>query len=93
MSIVGSTALNGHGRGVTRKRRSILSVNADRRDMTKGTKAMARAIAHPEPTKSGPGRGNKRINSLNPLSSSETVLLSQARTVIKEFGVDSEQVA
>ena len=80
----------------------ILSVNVHRRHVKRSTVAMAVAIAHPESVKRGPKK-KRIINSVNNSNqslaeslistASEGVMLSQARAVIREFGVDSEVVS
>jgi len=72
----------------------ILSVNVHRRHIPKGTQAMALAIAHPEPVKIQGKREKGKSLSVSKIDNDvSNSMLSHARTVIKEFGVDSEQVA
>lgn len=61
---------------------------------------MAMAIAEPDPEKRGGDRGNqyqKQVASFtNKLATENEVhktMLSRARTILREFGADSEQVA
>jgi hypothetical protein len=56
----------------------VISANIHRRHMTKGARAMAEAMLHPEPEKGG--RGQKTVQ---PLDSFSKQSLSQARTVLR----------
>jgi len=56
----------------------ILSVNIERRSLTAGQKAMARAIMYPEPNPAG--RAGGIVKGLN---NSDRVMLSQARAILR----------
>ena len=62
----------------------ILSANVERRSLTAGQKAIARALVSPEATdKGGRPRKGETVKSLN---SSERVMLSQARLILRVLG-------
>jgi hypothetical protein len=59
----------------------ILSANVERRSLTAGQKAMARALASPEAKRTG--RAGGIVKSLN---NSDRVMLSQARIIVRWLG-------
>jgi hypothetical protein len=64
----------------------VISVNINRRHMTKGQRAMAMAMIHPEPEKGGRGKKGK-VN-----LEFSSMLLSQARTVFAQTPDAAKQV-
>jgi hypothetical protein len=67
----------------------ILSVNVHRRHIPKSISAMAMAIVQPEAVHKG-GRG--KVNPVFKTGFNDSGMISHARTIIREFGVDSAEV-
>jgi hypothetical protein len=63
-----------------------------RRHISKSIQAMALAIAYPEPTKAGLRVKGEKASKAALYAEFSGQLLSNCRTIIKEFGADSEAV-